>query len=305
MKKNENLKIEFLGEKLLNARKEKGLSQEELADKINVSRQSIHLWESGKIVPDLENIINLCNVLDITTDKLTNGLDIIKNKKSKIKFKKVFILIILIIIFLFFNITIYRFSIIHKINNNVDKYNNLSNYHYVLTTYKMKNENVIDLFENNIYYKDGIYKEVMTENNKEIGIIWIDFNQKEGYTVNLIDKTISQLNLNEKVAISKEDGIYNLRESVTDCNNIMVEIILSLSPNVKISNSKEEYIVEYKQNAQETYNTKVWIDKETGLPNDKIRTSNNIDIFERREYEIGKVKDEDVKKIDIYEYTMK
>ena len=70
-------------------------------------------------------------------------------------------------------------------------------------------------------------------------------------------------------------------------------------------NSKEEYIVEYKQNAQETYNTKVWIDKETGLPNDKIRTSNNIDIFERREYEIGKVKDEDVKKIDIYEYTMK
>ena len=169
----------------------------------------------------------------------------------------------------------------------------------------MKNENVIDLFENNIYYKDGIYKEVMTENNKEIGIIWIDFNQKEGYTVNLTDKTISQLNLNEKVAISKEDGIYNLRESVTDCNNIMVEIILSLSPNVKISNSKEEYIVEYKQNAQETYNTKVWIDKETGLPNDKIRTSNNIDIFERREYEIGKVKDEDVKKIDIYEYTMK
>ena len=270
-----------------------------------MSRQSIHLWESGKIVPDLENIINLCNVLDITTDKLTNGLDIIKNKKSKIKFKKVFILIILIIIFLFFNITIYRFSIIHKINNNVDKYNNLSNYHYVLTTYKMKNENVIDLFENNIYYKDGIYKEVMTENNKEIGIIWIDFNQKEGYTVNLTDKTISQLNLNEKVAISKEDGIYNLRESVTDCNNIMVEIILSLSPNVKISNSKEEYIVEYKQNAQETYNTKVWIDKETGLPNDKIRTSNNIDIFERREYEIGKVKDEDVKKIDIYEYTMK
>ena len=305
MKKNENLKIEFLGEKLLNARKEKGLSQEELADKINVSRKSIHLWESGKILSELENIINLCNVLDITTDKLTNGLDIIKNKKSKIKFKKVFILIILIIIFLFFNITIYRFSIIHKINNNVDKYNNLSNYHYVLTTYKMKNENVIDLFENNIYYKDGIYKEVMTENNKEIGIIWIDFNQKEGYTVNLTDKTISQLNLNEKVAISKEDGIYNLRESVTDCNNIMVEIILSLSPNVKISNSKEEYIVEYKQNAQETYNTKVWIDKETGLPNDKIRTSNNIDIFERREYEIGKVKDEDVKKIDIYEYTMK
>ena len=305
MKKNKNFKFEFLGEELLNARKEKGLSQEELADKINVSRQSIHLWESGKIVPDLENIINLCNVLDITTDKLTNGLDIIKNKKSKIKIKKVFILIIFIIIFLFFYKTIYRFSIIHKINNNVDKYNNVSNYHYVLTTYKMKNENIFDLLENNIYYKNGIYKEVTKENNKEIEIIWIDFNQKEGYTINLTDNTISQLDLNEKIAISKEDGIYNLREGVTDCNNIMIEIILSLSPNVKISNSEEEYIVEYKQSGQETYNTKVWIDKETGLPSAKIRTSDSLDIFESREYEIEKVKDEDVKKINISEYTMK
>lgn len=304
MKKEIN-KFEFFGEELLKFRKEKGLSQEELADKINVSRQSIHLWESGKIVPDVENIINLCNALDITTDKLTNGLDVIKNKKSKVKLIKVFILIIFIILFLFFFRSIYRFSIIHKINNNVNKYSNLSNYHYVLTTYKMKNENVFDLLENSIYYKNGIYKEVTKENNNEIGIIWIDFNQKEGYTINLIDNTISQLNLDEKIAISKEDGIYNLREGVTDCNNVMIEIILSLSPNVKISNGKEKYIIEYKQNGQENYNTKVWIDKETGLPSNKVRTSSNLDIFESKEYETEKVNDEDVKKINISDYIMK
>lgn len=73
--KNENSKFGFLGEELRKARKEKGLSQEELADKINVSRQSIHLWEAGKIIPDFENIINLCNALEITTDRLTVGLD--------------------------------------------------------------------------------------------------------------------------------------------------------------------------------------------------------------------------------------
>lgn len=75
-------KFEFLGENLLKYRKEKGLSQEELANKINVSRQSIHLWESGKMIPDIENIISLCSTLEIETNQLTNGLELIENTKK-------------------------------------------------------------------------------------------------------------------------------------------------------------------------------------------------------------------------------
>lgn len=44
----------ILGEKILNLRKENGWSQEELAEKLNVSRQSVSKWESSQSIPDLE-----------------------------------------------------------------------------------------------------------------------------------------------------------------------------------------------------------------------------------------------------------
>lgn len=42
-----------LGEKLLELRKKAGLSQEEVADKLNVSRQTVSKWETGRTVPEL------------------------------------------------------------------------------------------------------------------------------------------------------------------------------------------------------------------------------------------------------------
>jgi len=46
-----------LAEKLFELRKEKGWSQEKLAEQINVSRQSISKWESGQVLPEIEKII--------------------------------------------------------------------------------------------------------------------------------------------------------------------------------------------------------------------------------------------------------
>ncbi|WP_460293058.1 helix-turn-helix domain-containing protein [Clostridium sardiniense] len=51
-------------------RKEKGLSQEQLADILNISRQAISKWESGKAYPDIENLIQLRNIFKITLDDL-------------------------------------------------------------------------------------------------------------------------------------------------------------------------------------------------------------------------------------------
>ena len=48
-----------LAEKLFELRKEKGWSQEKLAEQINVSRQSISKWESGQVLPEIEKIIEL------------------------------------------------------------------------------------------------------------------------------------------------------------------------------------------------------------------------------------------------------
>ncbi len=59
-----------IGEKILNLRQEKGWSQEELAEKLQVSRQSISKWESGKTLPDSDKIISLSGLFSVTADFL-------------------------------------------------------------------------------------------------------------------------------------------------------------------------------------------------------------------------------------------
>lgn len=55
-------------------RKSRGISQEELADRIGVSRQAVSKWESGQSVPDLEKIILLSDYFETTTDYLLKGI---------------------------------------------------------------------------------------------------------------------------------------------------------------------------------------------------------------------------------------
>lgn len=59
-----------LGENLKRLRKERNLSQEQLAEMLNVSRQAISKWESNKTYPDIENLILLRNLFNVTLDDL-------------------------------------------------------------------------------------------------------------------------------------------------------------------------------------------------------------------------------------------
>lgn len=60
----------ILADKIIHLRKKCGWSQEELAEKMNVSRQSISKWEGAQSVPDLEKILKLCEVFGVSTDYL-------------------------------------------------------------------------------------------------------------------------------------------------------------------------------------------------------------------------------------------
>ncbi len=62
-----------ISERIQSLRKSKGLSQEQLAEKLNVSRQAVSKWESGSSVPDTEKIILLSDCLNTTTDYLLKG----------------------------------------------------------------------------------------------------------------------------------------------------------------------------------------------------------------------------------------
>ena len=60
----------ILADKIIDLRKKNGLSQEELAEKMNVSRQSVSKWEGAQSVPDLNKIIMLSEIFGVTTDYL-------------------------------------------------------------------------------------------------------------------------------------------------------------------------------------------------------------------------------------------
>ncbi len=67
-----------LNQKITQLRNDNNWSQEELAEKLNVSRQSVSKWESGQAKPDLDKIVVLSNIFDVSTDYLLK--DIMKKK---------------------------------------------------------------------------------------------------------------------------------------------------------------------------------------------------------------------------------
>ena len=60
----------ILADKIIRLRKKNGWSQEELAEKMNVSRQAVSKWESAQTIPDLEKILQLGTLFGVTTDYL-------------------------------------------------------------------------------------------------------------------------------------------------------------------------------------------------------------------------------------------
>ena len=60
-------------EKLRTLRTEAGLTQTDLAEKLNVSRQAVSCWEMGTAMPDIENLIAMSDLFGVTLDELLKG----------------------------------------------------------------------------------------------------------------------------------------------------------------------------------------------------------------------------------------
>ncbi len=85
-------------EKLIKLRKEKALSQEELGEKLNVTRQTISKWELGQSKPDMDKMKDMSNLFGVSLEELTNDEIELKEKKIKNDENKRIIIIVLIIV---------------------------------------------------------------------------------------------------------------------------------------------------------------------------------------------------------------
>ena len=64
-----------LADRIQQLRKQRGISQEELADRVGVSRQAVSKWESEQSMPDMDKIILLSDYFEVTTDYLLKGIE--------------------------------------------------------------------------------------------------------------------------------------------------------------------------------------------------------------------------------------
>ncbi|MBO4638018.1 MAG: helix-turn-helix transcriptional regulator [Clostridiales bacterium] len=74
-----------IGEFLKELRKEKGITQEQLADKLNVSRRTVSRWETGSNMPDLDVLVELADYYDVDLRDIFNGKRREENMDAELK----------------------------------------------------------------------------------------------------------------------------------------------------------------------------------------------------------------------------
>lgn len=82
-----------LSEKIQTLRKERNLTQEALADQLNVSRQALSKWELGASTPEADKIVQLSEFFNVTTDYLLKDVEVKQNTKKSINNPRVILLL--------------------------------------------------------------------------------------------------------------------------------------------------------------------------------------------------------------------
>ena len=71
-----------MADRIQSLRKSKGISQEELADRVGVSRQAVSKWESEQSTPDIDKIITMSEFFGVTTDYILKGIEPVSGKSE-------------------------------------------------------------------------------------------------------------------------------------------------------------------------------------------------------------------------------
>ena len=215
-------------EKLMSLRKTKGWSQEDLANQIGVSRQTISKWESSQTIPDMNKLIEMSKIFEISVDELIN--DDNKEEKaeekttvfSKINLKPTNILLIVACILILIGLII---SILLYINKDSEE---LYVEDILMITYSFTmNENVYvteiySFNKNDECIGNSIYLEIINNNdyNTIVKEITESSNQERDMLYNIIlndnhitwSKKIYQKDTKEKVLKEKQESLSNVQD---------------------------------------------------------------------------------------------
>ncbi len=91
---------------LTRLRKQANLSQDKLAEQLHITRQAISKWESGLSTPDLETLLALCEILNVTPDQLlldgkAEEVSVLSEKKTGMDMTSVVVSVFMLLVFVF------------------------------------------------------------------------------------------------------------------------------------------------------------------------------------------------------------
>lgn len=231
-----------LGKKIVKIRKDNKLTQEDFAEKYNVTRQTISSWENSKSYPDLDTLVKISDDFDISLDVLLKEdkkviENISKSQKDSKKYKRILIVISVIIglFILIFGVYVIDYHNTknrlenkfetalknNRFNKNKDgyysfKYNNK-------TEYGVPNQKMPSLLEFHLdFYSKNIYCDITNEDGTYIEGIWLDY---DNYDFTLY---------------SKDDMVIGSSSSIKeDTNNIS-----KLSEQLKMNESELKELID-------------------------------------------------------------
>lgn len=122
-----------IGEKIQELRKKKNMSQEQLAEELGISRQSVSKWESGQSVPEINKVIQLSELFRVSTDYLLKGMEENGNNDPSPKGKRnlshgrnFYIATISVLTTLFLLLSVWNIMVEHS-DHNSERYKNSFN----------------------------------------------------------------------------------------------------------------------------------------------------------------------------------
>lgn len=320
-------KFEFYNEKMFEIRKSKGLSQEELGEKIGVSRQSIYAWESGKSVPDIENLYKICQIFDIKTNELTNLCQEQEKSKENKKFnlrkiKKISIIVIVIFIVIYLLIAMRQFFALVKLNKKIHSIGDYDNYSYNISYIEMRDgDNIKSTSSDDIYYKNNILKIVHFSASEERNnwqevkwTQWTDISKKESYIFEEIDNKKTVRKVPTVDFIEEPYKISTITDNGLVSENNGYNFLASMCWIFKYFSFKVEGSGNYYFIKSSTKNERMKIDtdfeecinKFNGYPVEKneYRKDGTILIQKYKDIKVNETTDEDIKMPDLNEYQM-
>lgn len=242
-------KIVDLGEKIKQIRKDNKMSQDDIAEVLNVTRQTISNWENGKNYPDIETLIKISDKFNISLDiLLKNNMNMVKeidkNVKDTKKYKTILKVIMSILIFLIVIFIIYNFMYFNskdrlenKFNETIEKYSfsiNRDGYYSMIysdnISFGVPNQKMPRLLDFNLdFHAKHLYCDIDNGIN-HIKITWSEYNNfsasitnQETKEIMYIDFSKDDFNNYEKLSNDLKYDKDLLKEIIIKGNNLYKE----------------------------------------------------------------------------------